>query len=343
MNELIMNVEHENCTIICEDVSLIDRDEWLALRKNGIGGSEIGGLVGLSKYNTPLTIWYDKLSENSENDDSSVSADIGNLVEDYVLTKTETLLKRDVHPGIRVEPYKKMFQCDSIPYALANPDGRIFHPEKGWGLYEGKSASEYLKTDWDEDTVPPNYLAQVQWYMGILGYKWGYFGYLIGNRTIEYTYFEFDEEFFNLLLDRAKAFWTVNILKNIMPEATEYYEAESKIVGKIYPYDEGTELNLGTESDLINLLNKRSIAYEKMKESKTEYEMLSNKVKLICGSNSRVYSGGWRVDYRRGTKEEPKVQKRIDKDKLKARYPEIYKEVLKDTPSTYFRCTALEH
>lgn len=342
MTEMV-NFEPKECKVLCEDTQAISREEWLKLRKNGIGGSEIGGLVGLSEYSTPLTIWYDKLSEDSDNDKSSVSAQIGNLLEDFILTEIESRLKTDVHNEIRVYPYKKMFEYVPFPHAIANPDGLIWHPEKGWGLYEGKTTAVNYRDEWKEDSVPPNYLAQVQWYLGIMGLKWGYFGYLIGNNEIDYTYFEFDQEFFDILLDRAKAFWMENIAKKIMPEATEFYKAESKTIGKIYPYDEGTELEMGTDDELLHLLNKRANVKKELDELDKMYNQLTNKIKLMCGTNARVYVGGWRVDYRRGTEENPQGQKRVNSKMLKARHPDIYDEVVEFMKKPYFAIRELKH
>src|SRR5690554_7889529 len=32
-------------------------DAWLAARQGGIGGSEIGALIGISEYETPVAVW----------------------------------------------------------------------------------------------------------------------------------------------------------------------------------------------------------------------------------------------------------------------------------------------
>lgn len=36
------------------------REQWLELRKKGIGGSEAGAIMGLNKWKTPLEIFLDK-------------------------------------------------------------------------------------------------------------------------------------------------------------------------------------------------------------------------------------------------------------------------------------------
>lgn len=36
------------------------RPEWLALRRKTVGGSDAAGIIGLSKWSTPYTVWADK-------------------------------------------------------------------------------------------------------------------------------------------------------------------------------------------------------------------------------------------------------------------------------------------
>lgn len=49
----------------------LDRDEWLAWRRQGIGGSDVPGILGLSSWSSPFSVWADKmglLPEREETD-----------------------------------------------------------------------------------------------------------------------------------------------------------------------------------------------------------------------------------------------------------------------------------
>ena len=37
-----------------------DRALWLAARRKGLGGSDMGAIAGLDRYKTPLDVWFDK-------------------------------------------------------------------------------------------------------------------------------------------------------------------------------------------------------------------------------------------------------------------------------------------
>ena len=57
-----------------EKISTADmsREEWLRLRKTGIGGSDAGAVCGLHPYSSPMKVFYDKTSDEMEDADSEV-------------------------------------------------------------------------------------------------------------------------------------------------------------------------------------------------------------------------------------------------------------------------------
>ena len=59
-------------------------EEWLEDRRKGIGGSDVGALLGLNKYKSPYTLWAEKsgLLHTDEVDNESMR--IGRDLEDYV-------------------------------------------------------------------------------------------------------------------------------------------------------------------------------------------------------------------------------------------------------------------
>ncbi len=36
-------------------------EEWKEIRRSGIGGSDIGAIMGYNKYRTPLDVWRESL------------------------------------------------------------------------------------------------------------------------------------------------------------------------------------------------------------------------------------------------------------------------------------------
>lgn len=41
----------------------ITREEWLKMRKSGIGGSDAGAIFGLNPYSSPINVYQDKTTD----------------------------------------------------------------------------------------------------------------------------------------------------------------------------------------------------------------------------------------------------------------------------------------
>ena len=71
--------------IMFEKISLsgADHNEWLRLRKTGIGGSDAGAICGVNPFSSAMKVFKDKTSEGIEEQDNEAIR-IGHDLEDYV-------------------------------------------------------------------------------------------------------------------------------------------------------------------------------------------------------------------------------------------------------------------
>ena len=58
-------------------------EDWLYLRKSGIGGSDAGAVCGLNPYASPMSVYHDKISDELNLADSE-SMRQGRDLEEYV-------------------------------------------------------------------------------------------------------------------------------------------------------------------------------------------------------------------------------------------------------------------
>ena len=99
---------------------LNSREEWLANRMNGIGGSEISAVVGCNPYKSNIDLWMEKTGQ-------AQAKDISN--EPYVLygTKAEEHLRALFaldFPQYEVHYIENnSFKNDKYPWAQASLDG----------------------------------------------------------------------------------------------------------------------------------------------------------------------------------------------------------------------------
>lgn len=61
----------------------LTREEWLAERRKGIGGSDAAAIIGMNHYVTPYMLWADKTGQLPEQEDNEAMRQ-GRDLEQYV-------------------------------------------------------------------------------------------------------------------------------------------------------------------------------------------------------------------------------------------------------------------
>ena len=132
-------------------------DEWHELRSHGIGGSEIGTILGLNPWESAYYLWATKTGQLPPKQLDSFAVKLGNWLEPMIL---DTILP-EIHPDWKI--YRTgTYQHPYLPYLHANPDALA--------MIDGELCVIEVKTSrnyWAE--VPPHYVAQLQHYMNVLG------------------------------------------------------------------------------------------------------------------------------------------------------------------------------
>ena len=142
------------------------------LRANHIGGSMVGTIAGLNKWESPYTAWAKFTGKIDDQVADSPAMEWGRRLESVVIQKFS-----DEHPELKVLDSVGTWQSESRPYQIANPDAIAVEPDGKLSVIEIKTAR--FPDDW-EAGVPLYYLTQVQWYMSCLGLDQAYVAVLIG-------------------------------------------------------------------------------------------------------------------------------------------------------------------
>lgn len=158
--------------------------EWHEQRSRGIGGSDIGAILGVSPWNTREDIFKLKTGQVKPEEQKSGSG---------ALWRGSTWENRIAAMYAEKNPDKLLVHCKSSwvnnekPHQFANLDGLLYDPESGEpvSILEIKTSS--TPHSW-EDGVPKYYRMQVLWYMDAFGIKKGVVAVLID----DCDYREFD-------------------------------------------------------------------------------------------------------------------------------------------------------
>lgn len=194
-----------------------DRDEWLEWRRQGLGGSDIPIILGLTSWGSPGEVWASKVDPEHPGIVATERMQWGNILENIVID--EWARRHDIDP----ETIKRQVRVEHAehPWRRATLDGL-----RDAVVVEAKNTSE---RPWD--TLPEHYRAQNLWQIG--NTPGATEGVVIalhqGIELVEYPV-EFDADLYERLAGFAAKFWQ-NVLDRRHPndaiEATETIKARA--------------------------------------------------------------------------------------------------------------------
>lgn len=301
----------------------MSRDEWLDARRAGIGGSDVGAIMGFNQYKSAYQVFLEKTGQYHEEVDNE-AVYFGNALEDFV---AQEFAKRT---GKKVRRLNKMLVHPEHDFMLANLD-RVVVGERA--VLECKTASEYVKEAWEGEEIPASYLCQVHHYLTVTGFEKAYIAVLVGGNKFIWKEIERDEEFIQILIDCEKDFWENHVLKDVAPPI-DGSDATNELIKKMYPQDDGTAIMLTKDDDvLLDAIDSISSEIKALEQQKKEYE---NKLKLKLENAAEGHTPRHEVTFK------TIVTNRVDSKRLKAEAPEIYEKYTKQSKSRRFNYKKLE-
>ena len=241
--------------------------EWHEVRADGIGGSEVGTIMGLNSWESAYYLHHLKTGDLPPKELDSFPADLGNILEPVIMGP---LLKLK-HPDWEVFT-TGTYQHETLPYLHANPDG-LAKVEGEWIIVEAKTSRNY----WSE--VPAQYIAQVQHYMNVMGLKRAV---IIGLVAMDWVEHWIDADSFEqrVIEQTAQTFWR-GVTEAIAPDwdgSSSTYET----VRQLHPDIDGTEVE-------IDGLHNLPLAQAEFDRAEAELRKQKSEVLNLMGSAQHAY------------------------------------------------------
>lgn len=302
----------------------MDRELWLQYRRKGIGGSDAAAIAGLSKWKSPVAVYLEKIGQTPPEENQSEAAYFGTILEDVV---AQEFTRRT---GQKVKRRNAILQHPEYPFMLANVDRLIVGEKTG---LECKTASEYLKSEWEGEEIPAPYLIQCQHYMAVTGYDAWWIAVLIGGNKFVHKKIERDEEIIQYLIKLEGDFWNNHVLQQV-PPMIDGSDASTDLLKTMYPEGEPeSEIELPLEADMLLEQLEQSKQEEKLaSERVTELE---NRLKAMLGKYETGLANNHMVTWKNVT------TNRLDSTALAKDHPDIYQKYLKPSVSRRFGVKAV--
>lgn len=266
---------------------------WLEHRTKGVGGSDMSAILGISNYATPLDIWLSKTGRNNPEKLDSWAIRKGNSLE-----KDLRDWFRDLHPELEVRGGTDLsLTSRQYSHMLASLDGYIYDPStESFGVLECKTANSYRAQDWRDEEgnprIPDYYLVQVQHYLAVTGWQWGYV--IADTSGVEplIIRFERDEEDIAVIVKAASEFWRF-VESGQMPALSNADD-----VRKVYPEPTEELEDMSDDDDLYDLMQTYAAAQQQAKEAETKADSLKNQLIARIGPREGLSCGGYSATFK---------------------------------------------
>jgi putative phage-type endonuclease len=295
----------------------LSRNDWLEVRKTGIGSSDAAAAVGLNPYQSMLELWLIKTGRDSglpkvdPNDETSPMY-WGTLLEPIVAahyTKRTGNRVRKINAVLQhPDPDKHWMLANIDREVIGKPDVQIL---------ECKTAGEFGSKLW-RDGVPEYVQLQVQHQLCVTGKFTADVCVLICGQEIRIYRVNRDDALIARLIELERQFW--QYVETDTPPPADGSDSADTALRCLYPNDSGKTLDLthdtemsATFSDLVNL--RADIANREELES-----LLKQRIQQRMGDASRAKFETGSVSFKRS-----KDGSGIDMEKLSQDHPTLLK------------------
>ena len=298
----------------------LSREEWLADRRLGIGGSDAAVVCGVSRWKSPLQLWMEKTGQLPPEDAGEVA---------YWGTQLEPLIREEFirRSGIKVIVVNKLLRSHKYPFMLANLDGVCRCPIHGKCVFESKSASAYKDDEWENDAVPYDYVLQGQHYLAVTDYNGVYYAVLIGGNTFKWTYMPRDEAIISMLVRTERGFWAH--VQDGVPPQPDGSKACVELMAKLYPSSVPMS-KIELPATAVDLIHQYKEADEQLDRLTALKQEAGNRLKDMLGNNEIGTIGENSISWKTCK------QNRFDSKAFAVEQPDLYARYVRESSHRRF-------
>jgi len=302
-NKFIKELRNNGCII----QSYKNKDEWLQKRKLGIGGSDIGSILGFNKYRSAIDVWQDKISPEDKSVEFKEVMHWGIKLEPIIAEEF-----KEKHKELQIMNVNQIITKDK---SVANIDRLIWDGEN-YGILEIKTAGTFSKDQWEDGEIPQSYYCQVVHYLAVTGAKYAYIAVLVGGQEYKEFFIERKEEECKYILNTCNEWWTNHIEKEIPPTLDESDSYNKYLIEKILRIENDTPMEIPY---LFDKVTEYKDINKKIKELESGKKLLSNEIlnEMVENQVKKVIVDKFKINLI------SKATKAIDYDLLKEDYPDL--------------------
>ncbi|MCH7310576.1 lambda-exonuclease family protein [Acinetobacter sp. ANC 4805] len=306
--------------------------QWLEVRKQGIGSSDAATACGLNPYMSMLELWMIKTGRMQQNieDESAGYAplywgkQLEPLVAEYYSMHTNNKVRR-VNAVLQHPDEDKYFMLANLDYAVVGNDEVQ--------ILECKTVGEYGAKLW-RDGVPLYVLCQVQHQLAVTGKQAAHICALIcGHETKIYKVTR-NETVIQHIINAERHFW--QCVETGIPPSVDASDSAAKALQQLYPAQTPLLVEDLTQNEQANyLFNQLLEERQKVEQHQQYFDELKHQLQMMMKEAERaVFTGGsvtWKksqdsisLDSKSLLKQHPEYLQQFPQTKVGTRRFQIY-------------------
>ncbi len=304
----------------------LSREEWLAVRKQGIGSSDAAAACGIHPYLSMLELWMIKTGRMSSNIDESIEGYSplywGNTLEPMVAKYYQQ------HTGNKVRRVNAILQHPDPKqhFMLANLDYSITGSDEVQ-ILECKTAGEHGAKLWKHG-VPLYFTCQVQHQLAVTGKQAAHICVLICGHEAKIYKVERDERLIASITEHERLFW--QYVETDTPPTPDHSESAARALKQLYPKPEPSSKVDLTDDEGANKLFDKLLGYRaSIQEIEERHDQVKHQLQTLIADNEvAVFSSG-AISWKRS-----KDSTSLDSKALLKAQPELLEQFSKTRPGS---------
>ncbi len=259
----------------------MDNEQWLEVRKQGIGSSDAPTACGINPYKSMLELWLDKTgrSQSSEVDINGYSPlywghKLEPLVAEFYQEKTGHKVRR-VNSILQHPDNDKGFMLANLDYSVVGSDDVQ--------ILECKTAGEHGAKLW-RDGVPLYVTCQVQHQLAVTGHQSAHICVLICGHETRIYKVERDETLIQQLIEMERQFW--HYVETDTPPPADHSKSASQAIKQLYPTaNKLSKIDLKTNDTANQLFNELLNQKQLIDDSEKQRDQCKHQLQMLIKDN----------------------------------------------------------
>lgn len=293
----------------------LQREEWLTVRRGGIGSSDAAAAVGLNPYCSALELWLDKTGRGTpkkpDPEDDSSPTYWGSLLEPIVAAHYTR------RTGLKVRRVKAVLQHPQCPWMLANIDREVMSSSEVQ-ILECKTAGIHGSRLW-ESGVPEYVQIQVMHQLAVTGKQAADVAVLLGGQELRVHRIQRDEAVIAHLIALEKQFWW-HVENDVAPSADGSASADQAL-RLLFPNDSGTTVDWSEDVAMNQVFDDLLHVRQSMVQDEAELNRLKQQIAQAMGDAGTACFANGRISYRTS-----KDSQTLDLQRLKEEQAELLRD-----------------